>query len=136
MAPRSDPRQRGAVKPPKAGEAVTKEDKQLQAVADWLRNEKKSGLQVREAVQYEKRVEYFKGAKLVDAFVGTDTRPPALKTLGVGNRLRLELAAATNVETGAEPGAVADERALTRAGDCERRFGEVPSYCRSETPFF
>ena len=21
--------------------------------------------------------------------------------------------------------------ALTRAGDCERRFGEVPSYCRS-----
>jgi len=79
MAPRSDPRQRGAVKPPKAGEAVTKEDKQLQAVADWLRSEKKSGLQVREAVQYEKRVEYFKGAKLVDAFVGTDTRPSKYK---------------------------------------------------------
>merc|ERR1719393_249781 len=32
------------------------------------------------------------------ADVGTDTRPPALVTLGVGNRLRLELAAATNVE--------------------------------------
>ena len=56
--------------------------------------------------------------------VGTDTRPPALKKLGVGNRLRLELASATNREADAEGalasvldgvGAAVDERALVRA---------------------
>jgi len=50
--------------------SVKEVDPQITAVADWLRNEKKSGLTTKEAVQYEKRVEYFKGSKLVDALVG------------------------------------------------------------------
>ena len=52
----------------------------------------------------------------VGADVGTDTRPPALVTLGVGNRLRLELAAATNVERErVNEEEAADEQALVRA---------------------
>jgi len=47
-----------------------KDDTATRAVADFLRNEKGSGLRTKEAVQYEKRVEYFKGAKLIDALVG------------------------------------------------------------------
>ena len=57
----------------------------------------------------------------VGADVGTDTRPAALRRLGVGNRLRLELASATNVEADPEDALAdassnaADERALVRA---------------------
>jgi hypothetical protein len=40
---------RGAVAP-----SVKEVDPRLTAVADWLRNEKKSGLHTKEAVQYEK----------------------------------------------------------------------------------
>ena len=76
-----------------------KDDTATRAVADFLRNEKGSGLRTKEAVQYEKardcslplplpcgragpaltapprrscpqRVEYFKGTKLIDALVG------------------------------------------------------------------
>jgi len=79
MPPRSDreARQRGAVanKGAKVGGPGSKEDQRLQAVANWLRNEKRSGLHTKEAIQYEKRVDYFKGCKLVDAFVGTEGRP-------------------------------------------------------------
>ena len=59
----------------KVGGPGSKEDQRLQAVANWLRTEKKSGLVAKEAIQYEKRVDYFKGSKLVDAFVGTEGRP-------------------------------------------------------------
>jgi len=79
MPPRSsserEARQRGAVKGAKVGGPGAKEDERLKAVANWLRNEKRSGLHTKEAVQYEKRVDYFKGSKLVDAFVGTEGRP-------------------------------------------------------------
>ena len=51
----------------------------------------------------------------VGADVGTDTRPPALVTLGVGNRLRLELASATNVEDGPMAETVSDKQALVHA---------------------
>ena len=44
------PRGAGAVKAP----SVKEVDPRLTAVADWLRNEKKSGLHTKEAVQYEK----------------------------------------------------------------------------------
>lgn len=47
-----------------------KEDTATRSVADYLRSEKYSGLKTKEAVQYEKRVEYFKGSKLIDALVG------------------------------------------------------------------
>jgi translocation protein SEC62 len=82
MPPRSDRelRQRGSVaKGAKVGGPGSKEDQRLQAVANWLRNEKRSGLHTKEAVQYEKRVDYFKGSKLVDAFVGTEGRPSKYK---------------------------------------------------------
>jgi len=52
---------------PKPGTPLKAEDQRVLTVCDWLRNEKRSGLRTKEAVQYEKRVEYFKGAKLVDA---------------------------------------------------------------------
>jgi len=45
-------------------------DPRIAGVADWLRNEKHSGLKTKEAVQYEKRVEYFKGSKLIDCLLG------------------------------------------------------------------
>jgi hypothetical protein len=49
---------RRAGRPPskvgQVGNAVTAVDPKLVAVADWLRNEKKSGLTTREAIQYEK----------------------------------------------------------------------------------
>jgi translocation protein SEC62 len=77
--PRSDreARQLGTAtsKGAKVGGPGSKEDQRLQAVANWLRNEKRSGLVAKEAIQYEKRVDYFKGSKLVDAFVGTEGRP-------------------------------------------------------------
>ena len=64
-------RRRGA--PPPGGKLAapgpTSKDKRLETVAAWLRNEKRSGLKVKEAVQYERRVDYFKGAKLVDALL-------------------------------------------------------------------
>eukprot|EP00322_Chrysochromulina_rotalis_P023454 CAMPEP_0115849444 /NCGR_PEP_ID=MMETSP0287-20121206/11453_1 /TAXON_ID=412157 /ORGANISM="Chrysochromulina rotalis, Strain UIO044" /LENGTH=356 /DNA_ID=CAMNT_0003303413 /DNA_START=60 /DNA_END=1130 /DNA_ORIENTATION=+ len=60
------PRGRGGLAPPEE----TNIDPKLTAVADWLRNEKRSGLNTKEAVQYEKRVEYFKGSKLIDALMG------------------------------------------------------------------
>jgi len=50
----------------------------------------------------------------VGADVGTDTRPAALKTLGVGNRLRLELAAATDAEEAGGDLAVAQADAASR----------------------
>ena len=75
--PRSDreARQLAAKPGAKVGGPGSKEDQRLQAVANWLRNEKRSGLVAKEAIQYEKRVDYFKGSKLVDAFVGTEGRP-------------------------------------------------------------
>jgi len=48
---------------------IKTEDTRVLSVAGFLRNEKKSGLKTKEAVQYEKRVEYFKGAKLVDVLL-------------------------------------------------------------------
>jgi len=53
-----------------SGGPIKTEDARIVSVADWLRNEKVSGLKTKEAVQYEKRVEYFKGSKLIDALLG------------------------------------------------------------------
>jgi len=75
--------------------AVKDVDPRLTAVADWLRNEKKSGLHTKEAVQYEKRVEYFKGSKLVDALVGV--------------RYKGKLAKETPIKTRAEAAKLAQE---------------------------
>lgn len=44
---------------------------------------------------------------------GADTRPPALRKLGVGHRLRLELAAAADATADQGPDAVAKKKALT-----------------------
>jgi len=79
-------------------------DPRLTAVADWLRNEKKSNLHTKEAVQYEKRVEYFKGSKLVDALVGP--------------RYKGKLAAETPIKTRAEAAKLAQE--LLRVGYIHR----------------
>jgi len=56
------------------------------AVADWLRNEKRSHLHTKEAVQYEKRVEYFKGAKMVDALVGPRYKSKVAKDTPIKTR--------------------------------------------------
>jgi hypothetical protein len=61
-------------------------DPKLQSVADWLRNEKKSGLHNKEAVQYEKRVEYFKGSKLVDALTGPRYKGKLAKDMPIKTR--------------------------------------------------
>lgn len=61
-------------------------DPKLNAVADWLRNEKKSGLHTKEAVQYEKRVEYFKGSKLVDALTGVRYKGKLAKDMPIKTR--------------------------------------------------
>ena len=66
MAPRRQ--QHGAQ--PSVNTTVNTSDPRCKLLADHLRNDKKSGLRIKEAVQYEKRVEYFKGAKLVDALLG------------------------------------------------------------------
>jgi len=79
-------------------------DPRLTAVADWLRNEKKSGLHTKEAVQYEKRVEYFKGSKLVDALTGP--------------RYKGKLAKETPIKTRAEAAKLAQE--LLRVGYIHR----------------
>jgi len=79
-------------------------DPRLNAVADWLRNEKKSGLHTKEAVQYEKRVEYFKGSKLVDTFTGP--------------KYKGKLAAETPIKTRAEAAKLAQE--LLRVGYIHR----------------
>jgi len=90
---------RGAVAP-----SVKEVDPRLTAVADWLRNEKKSGLHTKEAVQYEKRVEYFKGGKLVDALIGP--------------RYKGKLAKETPIKTRAEAAKLAQE--LLRVGYIHR----------------
>lgn len=46
-------RQERKLKPDKGG-PMKEADAKMTAVADWLRNEKKSGLNTKEAVQYEK----------------------------------------------------------------------------------
>ena len=51
MSRRPMPRARGGQQMQQAGPPV---DPKLTAVADWLRNEKRSGLTTKEAVQYEK----------------------------------------------------------------------------------
>jgi len=79
-------------------------DPRLIAVADWLRNEKKSGLNTKEAVQYEKRVEYFKGSKLVDALTGP--------------KYKGKLAKDTPIKTRAEAAKLAQE--LLRVGFIHR----------------
>ena len=79
-------------------------DPRLVAVADWLRNEKKSGLITKEAVQYEKRVEYFKGSKLVDALTGP--------------KYKGKLAKDTPIKTRAEAAKLAQE--LLRVGFIHR----------------
>jgi len=84
--------------------AVKEVDPRLTAVADWLRNEKKSGLNTKEAVQYEKRVEYFKGSKLVDALTGP--------------RYKGKLAKETPIKTRAEAAKLAQE--LLRVGYIHR----------------
>jgi len=83
---------------------VKEVDPRLTAVADWLRNEKKSGLHTKEAVQYEKRVEYFKGSKLVDALIGP--------------RYKGKLAKETPIKTRAEAAKLAQE--LLRVGYIHR----------------
>jgi|TARA_B100000513_G_scaffold67997_1_gene27079 hypothetical protein len=62
------------------------EDNKVLLVADWLRNEKRSGLKTKEAVQYEKRVEYFKGSKLVDSLLSPKFKGPAAKQNPVKSR--------------------------------------------------
>jgi len=69
--------------------AVAKDDPKdarMTLVADWLRNEKKSGLHTKEAVQYEKRVEYFKGSKLVDALLSPKYKGKVAKTVPIKSR--------------------------------------------------
>mmetsp|Transcript_13430 Transcript_13430/g.39614 ORF Transcript_13430/g.39614 Transcript_13430/m.39614 type:complete len:353 (-) Transcript_13430:226-1284(-) len=61
-------RQRGAA-PGRPVQPGTKPDDPYIKVADWLRDPKKSGVTTREAVQYDRRVDYFKGSKLVDALI-------------------------------------------------------------------
>jgi len=61
-------------------------DPRLTAVADWLRNEKKSNLHTKEAVQYEKRVEYFKGSKLVDSLIGPKYKGKVAKEMPIKTR--------------------------------------------------
>jgi len=51
-----------------------KPDDVLLRVANWLRDPKSSGVTTREAVQYERRVEYFKGTKMVDALLSDKYR--------------------------------------------------------------
>lgn len=58
----------------------------LLAVADWLRNEKRSGLLTKEAIQYEKRVEYFKGSKLVDALLSVKYKGKLAKDMPIKSR--------------------------------------------------
>jgi len=65
---------------------VKTEDTRVLAVANFLRNEKKSGLKTKEAVQYEKRVEYFKGAKLVDTLCGPKYSGALKKKYPIGTR--------------------------------------------------
>jgi len=65
-----------------SGGPIKTEDARIVSVADWLRNEKVSGLKTKEAVQYEKRVEYFKGSKLLDVLLG-----PKFKALAKRNKL-------------------------------------------------
>jgi len=96
------PPPRGNVKIP--AQATKDVDPRLIAVADWLRNEKKSGLHTKEAVQYEKRVEYFKGSKLVDALTGP--------------KYKGKLAKDTPIKTRAEAAKLAQE--LLRVGFIHR----------------
>ena len=76
------PRRTGAGRLP----AVNKEDARVLMVADHLRNEKRSGLRTKEAVQYEKRVEYFKGSKLVDALLGPKFKGKVAQKVAVKSR--------------------------------------------------
>jgi len=73
-------------------------DPKLKAVADWLRNEKRSHLHTKEAVLLpcESRVECFKGSKLVDALVGLRykgkvAKDMPIKTRGEAGKLGQEL---------------------------------------------
>jgi len=77
------PRARGGQQMQQAGPPV---DPKLTAVADWLRNEKRSGLTTKEAVQYEKRVEYFKGSKLVDSLIGPKYKGKVAKEMPIKTR--------------------------------------------------
>jgi hypothetical protein len=60
---------------------AVKLDDQILTAVNWLRDAKRSGVATREAVQYERRVEFFKGAKMLDALVGDKYK--ALKSVPV-----------------------------------------------------
>jgi len=75
------------LKPGKPGAPTGKEaDPKMLAVADFLRNEKRSGLHTKEAVQYDKRVEYFKGSKLVDVLLGAKYKGKVAKETPIKSR--------------------------------------------------
>jgi len=59
-------RQRSGAAAKRTVPAQNKDDP-LRKVADWLRDAKRSGVTTREAVQYDRRVDYFKGTKLLEA---------------------------------------------------------------------
>ena len=109
-------RRRGA--PPPGGKLAapgpTSKDKRLETVAAWLRNEKRSGLKVKEAVQYERRVDYFKGAKVVDALLSPKNK---LKEAPVKSRAEelKALAAAKKVIAETTGGAASQTYGLAQA---------------------